>query len=71
MDYIITAIDKDNKELLGTQNNTLVHNAKNNVKVNNALKSFNPSKLAVKVTVSSYTNLYDDKTIKLVRTIQL
>lgn len=43
MDYIIIA-RKENKELLGTQNATLVKNCKSMVKVNNALKAFNPSK---------------------------
>ncbi len=71
MNYYIVAVDKDNKELLGTQNQTLVYEAKNMVKVNNALKSFNPDKRADKVRVYSYTNLYDDKTHKLVRTINL
>jgi hypothetical protein len=68
MNYIIIAL-KDNKELLGTDNATLVHNCKSMVKVNNALKSFNPSKQADKIKVYSYSNLYDEKTYKLYKEI--
>ena len=69
MDYIIIA-HKENKELLRTQNSTLVHNCKSMVKVNNALKAFNPSKDTDEIKVYSYSNLYDEKSYKLVKTIK-
>ena len=69
MNYIIIA-HKKNKELLGTQNSTLVHNCKSMVKVNNALKAFNPSKDTDEIKVYSYSNLYDEKTYKLIKTIK-
>ena len=69
MEYIIIAL-KEKKELLGTQNSTLVHNCKSMVKVNNALKAFNPSKDTDEIKVYSYSNLYDEKTYKLIKTIK-
>ena len=69
MDYIIIA-HKENKELLGTQNSTLVHNCKSMVKVNNALKAFNPSKYTDEIKVYSYSNLYNEKSYKLIKTIK-
>ena len=69
MEYIIIA-HKENKELLGTQNSTLVHNCKSMVKVNNALSRFNPEKETDEIKIYSYTNLYDEKSYKLVKTIK-
>jgi len=69
MEYIIIA-HKENKELLGTQNSTLVHNCKSMVKVNNALSRFNPAKETDEIKIYSYTNLYDEKSYKLVKTIK-
>lgn len=65
MNYIIQAYE-NNKGLLGTENQTLVTNCKSLVKVKNALKYFNPSKFADEIRVHSYTNLYDEKTFKLI-----
>jgi hypothetical protein len=70
MNYFIVAIDSNEREFLGTQNATIVRDAKNMVKVNNALKCFNPTKETKQIKVYSYTNLYDEKTFKLVRTIK-
>ena len=64
MNYIIIA-HKENKELLGTQNSTLVNDCKSLVKVKNALKRFNPQKDTDKIKIFSYSNLYDEKTYKL------
>lgn len=68
MNYIIIA-HKDGKELLGSDNSTLVHNCKSLVKVKNALSRFNPSKETDEIKIYSYTNLYDDKTYKLYKAI--
>ena len=68
MDYIIIA-HKENKELLGTQNSTLVHNCKSMVKVNNALKAFKPSKDTDEIKIYSYSNLYDEKSYKLYKSV--
>lgn len=68
MEYIIIA-HKENKELLGSQNSTLVHNCKSMVKVNNALKAFKPSKDTDEIKIYSYSNLYDEKTYKLYKVI--
>ena len=69
MNYYIVATDKNGREFLGTQNATIVRGAKSMVKVNNAFKCFNPTKETKQIKVYSYTNLYDEKTFKLVRTI--
>jgi hypothetical protein len=69
MDYFIVAVDSKGREFLGTQNAKIVKDAKSMVKVNNALKCFNPTKETKQIKVYSYTNLYNEKTFKLVRTI--
>lgn len=69
MNYIIIA-HKENRELLGTQNSTLVYNCKSMVKVTNALKAFNPSKDTDEIKIYSYCNLYDEKSYKLIKTIK-
>ena len=43
MNYFIVAVDNNGREFLGTQNATIVRDAKSMVKVNNALKYFNPT----------------------------
>ncbi len=70
MEYIIIAY-KNNSELLGSNNTTIVRSAKSMVKVNNALKSFNPSKNTDEIRIYSYTNIYNDETYKLVKTISI
>mgnify|MGYP003617503219 CR=1 FL=1 len=69
MNYFIVAVDNNGREFLGTQNATIVRDAKSMVKVNNALKYFKPTKETKQIKVYSYINLYDEKTFKLVRTI--
>jgi hypothetical protein len=70
MDYLIQAYQGDN-ELLGSENASLVHNAKTMVKVNNALLSFRPQKTTTQIKVFSYTNLYNDKTYRHIKTVTL
>lgn len=70
MNYIIQAY-KNDKPLLGTSNASLVSNAKTMVKVNNALKRFNPDKVATSVKVFSYVNLYSESSYKLVKTVSV
>ena len=69
MNYFIVAVDNNGREFLGTQNATIVRDAKSMVKVNNALKYFNPTKETKQIKVYSYINFYDERTFKLVRTI--
>ena len=69
MNYFIVAVDNNGREFLGSQNATIVRDAKSMVKVNNALKYFNPTKETKQIKVYSYINFYDEKTFKLVRTI--
>ena len=69
MNYYIVAVDNNGKEFLGSQNATIVREAKSMVKVNNALKSFNPTKETKQVKVYSYTNFYDNSTFRLIKTI--
>lgn len=68
MDYFIEAY-KNNRSLLGSANATLVYQAKNLVKVNNCLKWFKPDREYDEIRIFSFTNLYDEKTHKLVRVI--
>ena len=51
MNYFIVAVDNNGREFLGTQNATIVRDAKSMVKVNNALKSFNPTKETKQIKV--------------------
>ena len=69
MDYLIEA-HKDGRPLLGSDNATIVRDAKSMVKVKNRLKWFNPGKQYDEIKVFSFTHLYDEKTHKLVLTIQ-
>ena len=69
MNYYIVAVDNNGKEFLGSQNATIVREVKSMVKVNNALKSFNPTKETKQVKVYSYTNFYDNSTFRLIKTI--
>ena len=69
MNYFIVEVDNNGREFLGSQNATIVRDAKSMVKVNNALKYFNPTKETKQIKVYSYINFYDEKTFKLVRTI--
>jgi hypothetical protein len=68
MNYLIQAYN-GKQELLGTQNATLVHDCKSYVKVKNALNRFKPESRATQIKVFSYSNLYDEKTYKLIQTI--
>lgn len=68
MNYLIQAY-KNDKPLLGTSNASLVSNAKSMVKVNNALKRFNPDKDATCIKVFSYINLYNESSYKLIKTV--
>ena len=70
MNYLIQAYQND-KQLLGTSNASLVHNAKSIVKVNNTLKRFNPDKVTTCIKVFSYTNLYNESSYKLVKTVSV
>lgn len=70
MECIIIAYE-NNRELLGSNNATIVRGAKNMVKVNNALKSFNPSKNTDEIRIYSYTNIYNDETYNLIKTISI
>ena len=70
MEYYIEAQSKG-KPLMGTQNGTIIHDAKSMVKLNNALKSFNPEKRADEIKVFSFTNFYNTDTFKLIQTIKL
>ena len=70
MDYLITAY-RENKNLLGSDSSRIVRDAKTMVKVNNALKWFKPFQKHDEIRIYSYTNFYDDKTFKLIRTIKI
>jgi hypothetical protein len=70
MNYLIQAYQND-KQLLGTSNASLVYDAKTMVKVDNALKRFNPDKVTTVVKVFSYTNLYNESSYKLVKTVSV
>ena len=70
MEYFIQNY-KENKELLGTENTTFVHDAKNMVKVNNGLLRHKPSMQTDEIRIYSYTNLYNEKTHKLIKTIRI
>lgn len=69
MNYYIQAIDNEGNGLIGTQNQAIVRDAKSWRKVQNRLNSFNPDKRTKQVKVYTYTNLYNESTHKLVRTI--
>lgn len=69
MNYYIQAYTGKDQGLIGTQNQALVKDAKTQVKVNNRLKWFNPDPDTKQVKVFSYTNLYNESTYKLIRTI--
>jgi hypothetical protein len=68
MNYIIQAY-QNNRQLLGTSNASLVKDVKSMVKIDNALKRFNPDKEADCIKVFSYTNLYNESTYRLVKTV--
>lgn len=69
MDYIITAL-KDNCELLGSANASIIREAKTMRKVNNALKWFNPDRDFDEIRISSFTNIYNEDSYRVVRTIK-
>lgn len=69
MDYFIIAV-KDGKELLGSDNSAFVRNAKNMVKVNNRLRSFNPMIKPDEVRLYSFTQVYRPDFYKLIKTIK-
>lgn len=73
MEIYITTIDKNGKQMLGSNNQTLVHDCKSFVKINNRLKWFTQydKDQAKAIEIYSYTNFYDDKTFKLLKTITL
>jgi len=71
MNYIIETYDNENRQLLGSENSAIVRDAKTMVKVNNRLKWFNPCNRAIKIKISSFTNIYDEKTYKEVKTINI
>jgi hypothetical protein len=68
MNYLIVSVI-NGQEQLGSDSNTIVRDAKNMVKVNNAIKSFNPMRKPDNIRVYSWTNFYDPKTFKLIKTI--
>ena len=68
MNYLIVSVI-DNKEQLGSDSQSIVKDAKNTVKLNNALKYFNPLRKPDEIRVYSFTNIYDEKTYRLIKTI--
>ncbi len=68
MDYLIVSVI-DGKEQLGTDSNTIVRNAKSMVKVNNALKYFNPLRKPHEIRIYSFSHIYQPESYKLVKTI--
>lgn len=71
MNYIFETYDADGSQLIGSENSAIVRDAKTMVKVNNRLKWFSPCKRAVKIKISSFSNIYDEKTYREVRIITI
>ena len=68
--YLIQAYDPEDKGLLGTANQSLIIGARSMVRVNNRLKSFKPDRPYSSIRVSTYTNLYDENTHRVVKVIK-
>lgn len=68
MNYYIAAVI-DGRQHIGTDGQALVKDAKSFRKVENRLKWFNPYKPYDEIRVYSYSNLYDESTHRLVKTI--
>lgn len=69
MNYFIQAF-ASNEGLLGTQNQAILRDCKTTVKLNNRLKWFNPESRYTEIKVFSFTNVYNENTYKLIRTIK-
>lgn len=70
MDYFIEAY-KEGRPILGSDGAAIVREAKSMIKVNNRLKCFKPMKEHDEIKIFSFTNLYDEKTHKLIKTIKI